>query len=85
MSPDMKKTLGKSAAKGAAATAAKEVGRGLLAGSFSENKSLCHSSDAKGMVIIWIKRFLALLAALILCLGLVACGSGEKDWSGEIH
>ena len=24
------------------------------------------------------KRFLALLAALILCLGLVACGSGEK-------
>ena len=25
------------------------------------------------------KRFLALLAALILCLGLVACGSGEKN------
>ena len=24
------------------------------------------------------KRFLALLAALILCLGLMACGSGEK-------
>lgn len=25
------------------------------------------------------KRFLALLAALILCLGLVACGSDEKN------
>ena len=30
-----------------------------------------------------IKRFLALLAALILCLGLVACGSGEKNEAEE--